>query len=372
MTHFTLVRAALWRRPLRAITAVLAFTVAVAPCIIAVSASRKAKDMQAAFDLPYVNVRSLLGGDLPLTHRFKIDNLPGVRTIDWYDYVEGDDGTGRTHYGIWGASPGYLDSIPQRALHVIDDKAMQRWRATRNGALVTKDLMSRMGWRVDQAVELKTLKGKLPVTIVGILDGFTLERVVMHYDTLNDVLKLGSGVVAFAVRCAEREPDEVAAAIDATLKDSQARTLSRSSRSFGAISFAGSPRLDFLVQQTLLLLAVGVAVSAGAVSASIRERRTELAALRAVGYSRARVMLLVVAEAELIAIAGGLVAVTPLLFLFHANGLSLGSGPLGSVTISVGTAVVAMAGSMVLGLVSGAVPMLAYGRNFSSRDLMEA
>jgi len=130
--------------------------------------------------------------------------------------------------------------------------------------------------------------------------------------------------------------------------------------------------MDFLLQQTFLLLAIGIAVSAGALVASIRERKTELATLRAIGYRRAQVAFLIMAEAEVIAVAGALLAVLPLYLGFREHGLSLGPGLLSSVTVSIDAALVALTGAAALGLVAGVYPMMAYGWNISSRDLLES
>jgi putative ABC transport system permease protein len=54
-----------------------------------------------------------------------------------------------------------------------------------------------------------------------------------------------------------------------------------------------------------LALAVTLLVVANGVAVGVRERTREIGALRAMGYGRARVMCLVLAEALLVAVIGG-------------------------------------------------------------------
>lgn len=371
MTHLTLVTSSLRRRPLRTIAAILAFTAAVGPCLVGLCAMRKVHELQVAFDRPLVHVRPFLSPKLPLAYASKLLAVPGIKSVEWHSYVRGEDGTGVTHFGIWGVSPHHLDTLPDRSLRVIDPQARVKWDAARSGALVTKDLAARMHWQVDQSVELKTPVGVIPVSIVGLLDGLVTERVVVHYDMLNMAAKLENTVDHLWADCTGSAPDEVAQRVDATFKDSGTRTLSRSARAFASYLFAGSEQLDFLLQETLLLLAVGVVVSAGAIAASIRERKSELATLQAIGYSWIRVCVLILAEAELIAVIGTLIAVLPLVALFHTRGLSLGAEALNNITVSPEQGVLAVVGALALGFASGALPVLLLGRRRSSLDLRE-
>jgi putative ABC transport system permease protein len=372
LTHLTLATASLRRRPLRTIAAILAFTVAVGPCLIGTCVTSRMREVQAASDRPYVVVRPFLGASLPLAHAARIAAVPGVTGVEWYSYVRGDAGPERGTYGIWAASDGYLDAVPPQLVHTVDPAALPRWRATRNGALVTRDLAQLMRWQVGQSVELGTLAAPITVSIVGLLEGLTPKRVVVHYDLVNLTAKLGNRVGTFTARSGGQPPEDLVGAIDAVFKDGADRTLSRSAQGAAALWFSGSARSDFLVGQALLLLAVGVMVSAGAVAASMRERRTELAALRAIGYSRSRLAVLVLAESVVLSVVGTAIAVVPLYLRFHERGMSLGPDVLSNVTIALEPALIALLGAGLLGLACGGAVVLAQGSRLTSTDLVEA
>ena len=99
---------------------------------------------------------------------------------------------------------------------------------------------------------------------------------------------------------------EVSKAIDALFANSAAQTHTETEKAFvaGFMAMAGN--------LALLLNGIGVAVTftilvvtANTMSMAVRERRTEIAVLKTLGFTSARVMMLIVAEALLLAALGG-------------------------------------------------------------------
>jgi putative ABC transport system permease protein len=102
-------------------------------------------------------------------------------------------------------------------------------------------------------------------------------------------------------------------------------------------------------------------------SMAIRERRTEIAVLKTLGYSSALVLVLVLGEALVIGLIGSGLGV------LMAKGLisNLGSVPglqgFGSVAMSAGLAAVMFAVGAAMGLISGLAPAVgAYRANITS------
>jgi ABC-type antimicrobial peptide transport system permease subunit len=119
----------------------------------------------------------------------------------------------------------------------------------------------------------------------------------------------------------------------------------------------------------LILLAIGVLVSVSAISASIRERRAELAALRAIGFRRLRVALLITAESTALALAGTLLAVVPLFLLYNVRGLSLGPGPLSNIVVSATDTLLVIASAGIVGFLAGSLPSFVNSRRELIVDL---
>jgi len=96
---------------------------------------------------------------------------------------------------------------------------------------------------------------------------------------------------------------------------------------------------------------------------TMRERTTEVAVLKAIGFPKGRILFLVLAEAVLIAGLGGVVGALGTKFLFDFVDLAKYSG--GFLTlfyIPWPIAAVGLAGSLLIGLISGLIPALLASR----------
>jgi putative ABC transport system permease protein len=104
-----------------------------------------------------------------------------------------------------------------------------------------------------------------------------------------------------------------------------------------------------------LALAVTLLVVANSVAVGVRERTREIGTLRAMGYGRARVVSLVLAEALVVAVAGGALGALAAYALFATGRVEIpGAGFVYRSDVSV--VVRAALLSIPLGLVAGAQP----------------
>src|SRR4029434_4607318 len=102
----------------------------------------------------------------------------------------------------------------------------------------------------------------------------------------------------------------IAKTVDATFENSEDQTKTQTEAQF-VMSF-----LEMAGDLALILNAIGMGVAftillvtANTMSMAIRERRTEIAVLKTLGYSSALVMTLVVAESLMLGVLGGLIGV---------------------------------------------------------------
>jgi putative ABC transport system permease protein len=158
---------------------------------------------------------------------------------------------------------------------------------------------------------------------------------------------------------------EVSKAIDALFENSDAQTRTETEKAFAAgfISMAGN--------LALLLNGIGLAVAftillvtANTMSMAVRERRTEIAVLKTLGFSSAQVMGLVVAEAVFLGLLGGLVGIGGsqgiMWMLTHAPGIkdALAGIGLTDLNLQPSVAAVGFAVALFLGFAAGFVPAL--------------
>src|SRR5208283_2312812 len=97
------------------------------------------------------------------------------------------------------------------------------------------------------------------------------------------------------------------AAIDEIFSNSAAETRSQSEAAWVS-NFINLDTLFALLRAMALLVVTAVAlVALNSVVIAVRERRTEIAVMRAIGFSPALVVSLTVAESALLGLAGGAV-----------------------------------------------------------------
>jgi putative ABC transport system permease protein len=167
------------------------------------------------------------------------------------------------------------------------------------------------------------------------------------------------------------------AEIDALFRNSDAETASETEKSWFANFFG---MLQGLV--TVILIVTGlvalciVFIAANTASMSVRERMGEIAVLKALGFSRRLVFGTLLAEATVLAIAGGAAGALASLGLTSllragASGWNPQLGPLGSFVVTQAILVQGLFLALFVGLVSGVVPALGASRRPVAQTLRE-
>jgi putative ABC transport system permease protein len=193
-----------------------------------------------------------------------------------------------------------------------------------HGCVIGRQLARRFGWKLGDRFFLESFvagyrkkSGPFEFVIRGLIDpapdypDTDTELMVFHFKYMDESLGGSLRVTNFLVEI--DDPDhaaEVGAAIDALFENSASPTLTETERSFTAdfLSMAGD--LGVVVNGIGLAVCFAILlVTANTMSMTVRERRTEIAVLKTLGFTSAEVLGLVIAEAVLIGAAGGLIGV---------------------------------------------------------------
>ena len=213
----------------------------------------------------------------------------------------------------------------------LPNEQMQAWKKNRIGVVIGKALVDRFKWKLGDRI---SLMGMFPreggsttweFVVEGIYEakskGADTSAMLMHYEYFDEARQYGKGDLGWLIIRVKdpKQSAQVAAAVDALFANSPAETKTSSEKDF-AKSFAKQFG-DIGLITTLILGAVFftmLLVAGNTMAQSFRERIPELAILKTLGFSDRAVMLLVLAEAILISLIGGLVG----LFLakFFING----------------------------------------------------
>ncbi len=201
-------------------------------------------------------------------------------------------------------------------LSVFDDASIvegsaEAWRRDRASALVGERLMKKYGWRLGDRIVIRgtlyPVNLDLSIAAVYSLPYETSGSVFFHREVLEEAWPpfRGTATTIWARVADNAAEARLPAEIDALFDNSPFPTKSDSESQFltGFVQLLGNVRL-LLTSLGAILVLVIVLVAANTMAMATRERVAEIAVLRTLGYTRAKVLLLIVAESLVMALAG--------------------------------------------------------------------
>jgi putative ABC transport system permease protein len=249
------------------------------------------------------------------------------------------------------------------------------------GTLIGKDLAAKHGFKVGDTFQMESMippyrvKGPLQFVVRGIYDADTarhpnanLGMMFFHfkylYETIQGDRRVGTyaGAGTFNIRVSNpNQAASVAKAIDANFENSDVQTKTETESAFIASFMALIGNLAALLNGIGLAVAFTILlVTANTMSMAVRERRTEIAVLKTLGFSSTLVMSLVLVEAVALGVLGGALGVLLAQALVSnlANlpfmGLVLGNFP--GLAVSPTVAAITFTTAVVLSVAAGFLP----------------
>lgn len=301
---------------------------------------------------------------LPLRHRDKLLQVPGVKDVtysSWFGGVYQDERNFFVQFAIDDES--FRRMYPE---FLVPEADWQAYLADRQGCVAGETLAQRFGWKLGDRIPIRgtihpgTWEFNLRAIYRGSREQDDTTQFWFHHEYLEENgADWAEGLVGwYVVRVAdpERAP-QVLQAIDATFANSNAETRTDTEKNFAAAFVKQMGNIKALV------LAVGgvvfftlLLVSGSTMAMAVRERTGELAVLKSIGYSDRFVLGLVLVEATLIAGLGGAIG------LLGAKAFTLGGDPTGGLLplfLFPASGIVAGAAlTLLVGLLAGVLPAL--------------
>ena len=312
---------------------------------------------------------------LPLSYQPRMQAIPGVQTViaaNWFGGVFRDF---RNFFQNLAVEPeAFLKLYPE---YLLPEDQKQAWFQDRRGCIIGRKLANRFHWKVGDTFAMESFIppyriGKpFEFVVRGIYDtdqqrypGTDGSLMFFHFNYLYEATNHRSNVGLYYVGLTDpRLAGSVSKAIDDLFENSdfQTRTETESAFRAGFLAMAGN--------LALLLNFIGLAVSftillvvANTMSMAVRERRTEIAVLKTLGFSSALVTALILGESiALGALGGGLgillgrFVITALPEVPFVGDAVRGFPDLG---LDARTAAMGMGVGLFLGLAAGFVPAL--------------
>jgi putative ABC transport system permease protein len=303
---------------------------------------------------------------LPESYQARIERIPGVDAACHATWFGGVYQKPANFFAQMPVVPeDFLDMYPE---YLLTEEETQAWFDTRTGAIAGRKLADRFGWKVGDRIPinptiwLKKDGGESwEFDLVGIYDGddksTDTSQFLFRYDYFEETRGLLSGQVGwYTVRVEDpSEAAEVAAAIDAEFANSPAETKAEPEGAM-AQGFANQVgNVGFIMTSIISAVFFTILLVAGNTMAyTVRERISELAVLKAIGFTDRSVLGLVLGESLLLTAIGGSLGLGlawTLVSMGDPTSGSLGNFYLPTNRITLGIVLI-----MAMALVAGIVP----------------
>ena len=309
---------------------------------------------------------------MPVYYREKIRAVPGVTGVsvsNWFGGIYKEPKNFFAQFAV--DAPTYFPMYPE---YIFDPDEYAAFLRDRRGAAVGRQLADLYGFKVGDTIPLKSsiYPGNWEFTVRAIYDArdeTTITRqMYFHFDNLNEQIKKvfprrsdQAGVFIVSIADSSASAD-IARAIDAEFKNSLAETLTETEKAFTLAFVAMIETIIVAIEGvSYVVILIIMAVAANTMAMTARERLSEYATMKALGFPPRTVALLILAEAMLLAALGGAIGMLltpPVVHLFHAATISV----FAKMPLVPQTFYLQAACALVVGVVAGIVPAVRAGR----------
>lgn len=370
MKYFYLIWKSLWRKKIRTTLTILSVFVAFLLFGLLNALNQAfggATDLANAQRLITLDKISIINS-LPSAYLQRIESVSGVNRVTHASWFGGYYQDPRNQFAQFPVDPeSYLDVYPELS---IPDEQREDWMRRRDTIIVGRGLIEQFGWSVGDRIPIyssiwtnRSGSQVWDFEIAGIFDNDDPRSntlfMLIHYDYFDEGRAFGQGTMGWFILNIDDDANaaEVANAVDTQFANSPNQTKTSTEAAF-AESFIGQYGNIALIV-TLILGAVFftiLLVAGNTMAQSVRERISELAVLKTLGFEDKSVMGIVLAESSLVMLFGGLMGLGTAALL--VNVVLAGSIPLPGVYIDAQALLMGLVYMVLAGFAAGLFPAL--------------
>jgi putative ABC transport system permease protein len=372
MNDLLLIRKNLFRKKLRAI--LMLFSILIAFLIFGVLAGferafNAGEDVAAADRLMVVNKINFTQ-PLPIAYINRVRAIGGVRQVTHFNWFGGYYQEPKNFLIVMAVEPESYMQVYQDQINVAAD-ARQAFIRERTGVLVGEAMLKKWGWKVGDRVPImsniftqKNGSRTWDFTIVGAIvarkPNVDTNFMVLQYEYFNETQNLGRDLIGWMAlnTSSPSQNDRVAKAIDQMFANSLYETSTDTEKAFNKAFAAQLGNIALIVAlvvgaafATILMIVGNTMVMA------VRERTREIGVLKTLGFSGGRIVRLILGEAVLLALLGGLPGIALAALFAAAMETSVGNFIPGF-AVTPGIALNAILLMLGFGLATGLIPAI--------------
>jgi len=316
MRYLPLIWSNIWRRRIRTTFTLLSIFIAfmLFGIVMAVRSAFSLGIEVAGIDrLVLINKVTLIL-PLPISYKQKIEQTPGVEAVtheNWFNGAYQDDTNVLTTIAV----------EPQSFLNIykeikLDPAQIKQWLSDRQGIIVGKDIAARYGWKIGDRIPLKSAiyqpTDPWEFNISGIYDadsGFDKTQLFLRYDYLdeNGPAQLKGFIGWYVVKISDpSQAADLGQTFDTMFANSGTETKTTTEKGFieGFAKQVGDIGAITVAIASTVLFMFGL-IAASTMVQSVRERTSELAVLKTLGFGDIKILVLVLLESLFITVVGG-------------------------------------------------------------------
>jgi putative ABC transport system permease protein len=325
--------------------------------------------------------RVSLANPLPMSYQQQIKQVPGVKEVmimQWFQGVYKDSRDPANFFARFAVEAEKFGTVNSE--YKLPESELQAFVNDRTGCIVGRKTATyhkmKPGDRVTIVGDIFPIT--LELTVRGVYDGtIDNESLFFHYKYMNESLAATAGfrdvVGTYFIRMERAEDaNTISKTIDDMFRNSPAQTKTETEQAFGMmfLAFLGNVKLMLLsicaaVTFTILL------VSGNTMAMAVRERVREVGVLKTLGFTNGVVLWLMVGEAVVISLIGGVIGLAltgGLLLLLRELPSAITFGVFSQATVPPSVAIICLLVAAMIGLISSVIP--AWGA--SRRPITEA
>ncbi|MEQ1906519.1 MAG: ABC transporter permease [Pirellulaceae bacterium] len=306
-------------------------------------------------------------GDVPIAYVDRVRAMPDVKAAVPYSWFGGNFGEEQMPFAQFATDPESVFDVWDE--YKIDPDQLMAFKENRQGCVADEKLAQRRGWKIGERIRLKGtfMPVDMDLTLVGTFKApQNTDSLWFSWTYLDESLKAiseigpgNAGTIFAKVNNASRMA-ELSQAIDERFASSDNPTRTQTEAAFAQMFTDMLGNVQAYIRVIALAVVFALALVTGnAMAMSMRERTTEVAVLKAIGFSNRRVLFLVLGEASLIAMFGGALGIGMGSFCIESlHRLSPQIFPLSIVEMAGPWLIFIFAVSAGIGFVSGLVPAI--------------
>ncbi|HEX6833063.1 MAG TPA: FtsX-like permease family protein [Rudaea sp.] len=372
MKYFHLIWAALFRRKTRTILTLIsiiaAFVLFGLLDAVRLSFSEAGKSANGAERLQTGAKLSFIQ-PLPQALGAQMAQVDGVKDVAYANWFGGAYQDPHNQIFTFAVSPNYLDVYPEVTVSPEERKA---YEDDLNGVLVGDILVKKYGWKVGDKLPLQSQifpnkegSKNWSFNIRGVMHSkdnkaFQSQMVLLHWKNFDETTPYNRGRVGWYISRVKdvNDADRVAKAIDALSANSENETKTQTEQAATANWIKQLADIGLIVSSIMgAVFFTLVLLTGNTMMQAVRERTSELAVLKTIGFSSNSVLAMVLAESVLLLVLGGVIGIG----LVSLIGLALPAMSGGMITnahVRLASWALGLGLAVAIGLIIGALPAL--------------